>query len=167
MREDEEAVFFFYNLQPVHNPCPGDFYGRNVCGDYYPCNATGRGAAHCGNVCTNCTWCDDGMAATAEFPVEDMLYVTTLLATPWARVVQSSDKAVNNCDQVKVVLPSATSSDIKEDKDKEILEDGKGDVKGEIEEEVQVQSDDLTLQGEVEVEEREVMEEERLFLDKN
>merc|ERR1719192_1847768 len=68
---------------------------------------------------------------------------TTLLATPWARVVQSSDKAVNNCDQVKVVLPSATSSDIKEDKDKEIEED------------VQVQSDDLTPQGDVEVEEKE------------
>ena len=65
---------------------------------------------------------------------------TTLLATPWARVVQSSDKAVNNCDQVKVVLPSATSSDIKEDKDKEIEEDGEGDVKGEREEEVQVPS---------------------------
>ena len=57
---------------------------------------------------------------------------TTLLATPWARVVQSSDKAVNNCDQVKAVLPSATSSDIKEDKDKEIEEDGEGDAELQI-----------------------------------
>jgi hypothetical protein len=39
---DEEAVFYFYNLQPIHNQCPGDYYGRSVCGDYYPCNATAR-----------------------------------------------------------------------------------------------------------------------------
>ena len=56
---------------------------------------------------------------------------TTLLATPWARVVQSSDKAVNNCDQVKVVLPSATSSDIKEEKDSEkVVQEIEEDILG-------------------------------------
>merc|ERR1712012_1079765 len=39
-----------------------------------------------------------------------------LMATPWARVVGSADKAVNNCDQVQAPLPSTTSSDIKEEK---------------------------------------------------
>merc|ERR1719180_168118 len=50
-----------------------------------------------------------------------------LLATPWARVVKSSDvKAVNiNCDRVQAPLLPSTSSDIKEEKDKvvEIEED--------------------------------------------
>ena len=75
---DEEGVFFFYNLQPVHNKCPGDYYGRPVCGDYYPCNETARSyrnspgdtSTHCEATalrCANCTWCDDGMAATGEY----------------------------------------------------------------------------------------------------
>merc|ERR1719180_353386 len=48
----------------------------------------------------------------------------SLLATPWARVVKSSDvKAVNiNCDRVQAPTLPSTSSDIKEEKDKVVVE---------------------------------------------
>lgn len=99
----EEAVFYFYNLQPVHNQCPGDYYGRNVCGDYYPCNSTARSygnlpgdsSTHCGH-CDSC-WCDDGMASTRDFPVEDKLYVTTLLKEPGTLTVESGLEYQKDC----------------------------------------------------------------------
>merc|ERR1719339_158503 len=77
-----------------------------------------------------------------------------LLATPWARVV-SSDKAVNNCDRV-TPLPS-TSSDIKEEKDREkvVVEIEEDNEDGE--DEVTQVSEDLTLKQEEE-EEEEVFE---------
>merc|ERR550517_2149548 len=73
-----------------------------------------------------------------------------LLATPWARVV-SSDKAVNNCDRV-TPLPS-TSSDIKEEKDREkvVVEIEEDNEDGE--DEVTQVSEDLTLKQEEEEEE--------------
>eukprot|EP01047_Picozoa_sp_COSAG01_P010741 COSAG01_NODE_461_length_16698_cov_113.458160_3_plen_548_part_00 len=48
----DEAVFYFYNLQPVGNPCPLDQTGP------------------------------DTIHATAEYPAEDAVYVTSLLAEP-------------------------------------------------------------------------------------
>merc|ERR1719239_609391 len=72
-----------------------------------------------------------------------------LLATPWARVV-SSDKAVNNCDRV-TPLPS-TSSDIKEEKDREkvVVEIEKDNE--DREDEVTQVPEDLTLKQEEEEE---------------
>ena len=50
----DEAAFYFYNLQPVGNPCPLDQTGP------------------------------DTIHATAEYPAEDAVYVTSLLAEPAA-----------------------------------------------------------------------------------
>ncbi len=54
----DEAVFYFYNLQPVHNPCPGD-----------PRRPT--------NPVLNTTFVTD-----ARYPAEDALYATVLLSRP-------------------------------------------------------------------------------------
>merc|ERR1719234_1352681 len=85
-----------------------------------------------------------------------------LLATPWARVVKSSDvKAVNiNCDRVQASPLPSTSSDIKEEKDKvvEMEEEDNNDDDDDKEDEVTQVPEDLTLKQEEE--EEEVFEEE-------
>jgi hypothetical protein len=60
---EDEAVFYFYNLQSVLNKCPLDKWGPP---------APGHGAGH-----------------DTEYPKEDMVYVTSLLAEPGTLTIES------------------------------------------------------------------------------
>ena len=55
----DEAVYYFYNLQPIGNPCPLDQTGQ------------------------------DTIHATQAYPAEDAVYVTTLLRTPANVTIES------------------------------------------------------------------------------
>ena len=76
VRGADEAVFFFYNLQPVNNSCPGDPVGPAV-----------------------------RNASDPDYPVEDAVYVTALLAAP-ANLTVTSGAALPR----DFALPAGVSS---------------------------------------------------------